>query len=70
MLISRTAKFEELEKIEDLKERREKIRALWNKEGSRKRLFVERNTDNDSGLFLFDANGKPKIKVIDENRNA
>ncbi len=81
-LVSRTAKLAELEKIEDSEERQEKMRALWNKEGSRRRLFVGRNINNDSGLFLYDINGKPKMKiyvdkngdpkieVIDENGNA
>jgi hypothetical protein len=29
----------------------------------KKRLFVGRTTDNNSGLFLYDKNGKPKMKI-------
>lgn len=67
-LIARSAKFEELEKIKDSKEKDEKMNALWSKEGSKKRLFVGRNKNNDSGLFLYDTDGKPKMKIyVDKN---
>lgn len=53
----------ELEKIKDPQERKEKINELWSKRGSKKRLFIGRSTDNDTGLFLYDTNGKPKMKI-------
>jgi len=62
-IVERNNKFKELEKIENQKERDEKMDALWNKEGSKRRLFVGRNKENSSGLFLYDENGKPKLKI-------
>jgi len=65
---SRNNKFKELEKIKDPKERNEKMKELWNKEGSKRKLFLGQNKDNNSGLFLYDSNGKPKIKIyVDQN---
>lgn len=60
---TRNAKFEKLEEIKDPKEKNAKMNALWVKEGSKRRLFVGRNINNDSGLFLYDNNGKPKMKI-------
>lgn len=69
-IVSRSAKFEALEKIKDPKERDEKMNELWSKEGSKKRLFVGRNKDNDSGLFLYDTDGNPKMKIyVDKDGN-
>jgi len=69
-IVSRNAKFEELEKIKDPKERDDKMNELWKKEGSKNRLFVGRNKNNDSGLFLYDTNGKPKMKIyVDKDGN-
>jgi hypothetical protein len=69
-ILSRNAKFEELEKIKDPKERDEKMHELWSKEGSKKRLFVGRNKNSDSGLFLYDTNGKPKMNIyVDKDGN-
>jgi len=62
-IVSRINKFEELEKIKDQKERDQKMDELWKKEGSKKRLFVGRNRNNDSGLFLYDTYGNPKMKI-------
>jgi hypothetical protein len=36
---------------------------LWNKEGSKRRFFVGRSKENNSGLFLYDENGKPKLQI-------
>lgn len=64
----RNAKFKELEKIEDVKVREQKIDELWKKEGSKRRLFIGRNRGNDSGLFLYDSNGKPRMKIFVDNK--
>ncbi|MBO9202533.1 MULTISPECIES: hypothetical protein [Niastella] len=67
-MLSRNKQFEELQKIKDEKEREEKMNALWDKDGAKKRLFVGRTAKNDSGLFLYDSNGKPKMKIyVDKN---
>lgn len=69
-IVARNAKFDELEKITDPKERDEKMNELWKEEGSKKRLFVGRNRNNDSGLFLYDANGEPRMKIyVDKDGN-
>lgn len=62
-LISRIAKFEETEKIKDPKEKKEKMDALREKEGSKRRLFVGRKSNNDTGIFLYDSKGQPKMKI-------
>ena len=53
----------ELKKIKDPQERKEKVDELWSKKGSKKRLFIGRSADNNTGLFLYDTNGKPKMKI-------
>jgi len=53
----------ELQKIKNLQERKEKENELWSKKGPKRRLFIGRSTDNDTGLFLYDTNGKPKMKI-------
>lgn len=64
------AKFKELEKISDEKIRKQKMAELWDKEGSKKRLFLGRSSSNNSGLFLYDSNGKAKIKIyVDDKGN-
>ena len=41
---------------------------LCNKEGSKRRLFVGRSKENNSRFFLYDENGKPKLKIyVDKN---
>lgn len=62
-LIATLKEQNELEKIKDPQERKEKINELWSKKTSRRRLFIGRSTDNDTGLFLYDTNGKPKMKI-------
>jgi hypothetical protein len=63
----RNTKIREFEKIEDVNLRNQKIKELWGKEGSKRRLFIGRNRGNCSGLFLYDKNGKPKMKIyVDE----
>ncbi|UQD57578.1 hypothetical protein [Flavobacterium sp. K5-23] len=67
---TRNAKFEELEKIENKELRNQKMDELWAKEGSKRRLFIGRNKSNSSGLFLYDKEGNPKIKIhVDEEGN-
>lgn len=62
-LISRQNKMAALEKIADAKEREQKINELFEKEGAKKRVFVGRTTKSDAGLFLYDENGKAKMKI-------
>ncbi|MCD0470440.1 hypothetical protein [Flavobacterium sp. JAS] len=64
---TRNAKYAELEKIEDEKIRTQKIEELKAKEGSKRRLFIGRNKANNSGMFLYDSEGNPRMKIyVDE----
>jgi hypothetical protein len=36
------------------------------KEGSKRRLFIGRTKSNNSGVFLYDKEGNPKIEKLDE----
>lgn len=62
-LITTMKESNELKKIKDPQERKEKVDELWSKKGSKKRLFIGRSADNNTGLFLYDTNGKPKMKI-------
>ncbi|NIG53975.1 hypothetical protein [Chitinophaga sp. Cy-1792] len=66
----RNAKFKALESIADPKERDAKMEEVFEKEGPKRRLFIGRGRNNDNGLFLYDAKGKPKMKLyVDKNGN-
>ncbi len=66
----RNKKIEELNKIVDEKERKLKLRALMQKEGSVNRLFIGRTKGNSSGLFLSGPDGQPKMMIyVDEKGN-
>jgi hypothetical protein len=66
----RNAKFKELEKISNETTRNQKMQELWDKEGSKKRLFLGRSMSNSSGLFLYDSKGKAKLKIyVDDKGN-
>lgn len=56
-LLSRHNKIVALEKITDPKEREQKINELIDKEGPKKRVFVERTSKSDAGLYLYDEQG-------------
>ncbi len=69
-LDERNKKLEEYNKIKDEKERKEKIRELYKKEGSVNRLFIGRTKGNSSGLFLSGPDGTPKMMIyVDEKGN-
>lgn len=62
-------KYEEFEKITD-PQKKEDLKKELEKESSKKRLFIGRNTDNDNGLFLYDSLGKLKMKIfVDKSGN-
>ena len=66
----RNNKLEQLRKIEDETERKEKIDALFEKEGPVNRLFIGKTKGNSSGLFLAGPDGAPKMMIyVDENGN-
>lgn len=73
------SKILDIQKIKDSVLRERKLKKWSEEEGSRQRLFVGRNRENETGLFLYDTTGKPRmeifvdksgeprIKIIDEN---
>lgn len=64
-------KYKELEKIENEAERNQKIKELFDKEGSKPRLFMGRTNNSSSGLFLADSTGNYKLKIyVDKHGNA
>lgn len=66
----RNMKIEEINKIQDEKERKLKLNELYEKEGSVNRVFLGRTKGNSSGLFLSGPDGKPKMMIyVDENGN-
>ena len=41
------------------------------KEGSKRRVFIGRTRSNNSGVFLYDKDGNPKMKIyVDEKQNS
>ncbi|WP_228853467.1 hypothetical protein [Aegicerativicinus sediminis] len=72
-LITRINKIEELQKkLKSLseKEAEELVAKIGNSLGSKRRLFLGRTGDNNSGLYLSDPNGVVKIKIyVDEGGN-
>lgn len=66
----RNNKIEEINKITDEKEKKLRLKELWEKEGSVNRVFLGRTKGNSSGLFLSGPDGKPKMMIyVDENGN-
>ena len=75
-------KYEAIKKIKDSTLQKQKMEELTLREGSRRRLFIGRTSNNNSGLFLYDKAGKPRmeifvdsigaphIKVLDEKGNS
>ncbi|MBO9619993.1 MAG: hypothetical protein J7539_13275, partial [Niabella sp.] len=67
-LLTRYSKFQELEHIKDSATRNQKTKELMEKEASKRRVFIGRNPDQTTGLFLFDKKGKAKIKIYVDNQ--
>ncbi len=63
-------KYEELEKIADEKQRNKLIQELFQAEGSKRRLFMGKTSNEKTGLFLADAEGNYKLKLyVDSEGN-
>lgn len=60
-------KMEEFEAITNKKVRNEKLEQYFKVNGSKNRLFLGRNSDNKTGLFLKDSDGKTKIRIYVNN---
>lgn len=52
-----------IEKIKDSTLRDRKMKALFDHSGGKRRLFVGRNGENQTGLFLYDTTGKPRMRI-------
>lgn len=69
-LYEKVAQSEELAKIQDPKEREAKLAEFWAKAGAKRRLLIGRTVNSDAGLFLRDANGKPRMNIyVDKDGN-
>src|SRR6185437_9965471 len=60
-------KYEAIKKIKDSTLRKRKMDDLMFFEGSRRRLFIGRTLNNQSGLFLYDSAGKPRMEIYVDN---
>jgi len=50
--------------IEDSVARKKALDSLQQKDGARRRVFIGRNNQNESGIFLFDNNGNPRMQIF------
>ncbi|QDP86754.1 hypothetical protein FNJ88_14205 (plasmid) [Chryseobacterium sp. SNU WT5] len=60
---ARNKAYQDAEKINDEKLRKEKIIDISKNHGSSKLLFLGKTTGNSQGLFIADQNGQPKLMV-------
>lgn len=56
-------KYDQFEKIENEEERNKKIQNLFKEEGSKRRLFMGKTSNEKTGLFLADPEGNYKLKL-------
>jgi hypothetical protein len=61
--------YEEIKKITDKNLRREKTLDLLDREGSKRRIYLGKSFNHDSGLTLYDKQGNPKLKIYVNNSN-
>jgi hypothetical protein len=64
----RNAKLEDLKKIGDEKERKQKISEFYKNETSKNRLFIGKTKGNSSGLFLAGPDGQPKMMIYVDDK--
>lgn len=57
-------KLERFRGIKDSAVRHAKIDSLFEKDGSKRRLFIGRTNENQSGIFLFDKKGRPRMQIF------
>ncbi|HUZ58499.1 MAG TPA: hypothetical protein VMU83_06945 [Hanamia sp.] len=60
-------KYEAIKKMKDSILQKQKMDELWARKGSRRRLFIGRTSNNQSGLFLYDTAGKPRMEIYVDN---
>ncbi|WP_133992984.1 hypothetical protein [Dinghuibacter silviterrae] len=60
-----------IDSIKDAGERAARLKKLKDKEWPSRRLFVGRDLDDNSGLFLYDDKGRPRLKIyVDKDGHA
>lgn len=60
----------EAEKIEDPEERQQRMMEIQQESGSRSLVFLGRSRSGNNGLFLYDADGNPKLMIyVDQQGN-
>lgn len=58
---------EQLDKFHAIKDtaiQRAKIDSLFDEVGAKKRLFIGRTKDNQSGIFMYDNDGRPRMQIF------
>lgn len=55
---------DKLHAIKDTAVQRAKIDSLFEKVGSKRRLFIGRTNENQSGIFLYDNSGRPRMQIF------
>lgn len=60
--------YEKIKKIEDPKKQRERTLDLLRREGAKKRIYLGKSFNEESGLTLYDKEGTPVLKIlVDKN---
>lgn len=63
-------KMDSLNKIKDTVIRRKLLKSLFKSAASKRRIFLGRTSENQSGIFLYDNSGKPRLEIyVDSSGN-
>ena len=69
-LLNTVEAVKEAEKIEDPEERQQRMMEIQQESGSRSLVFLGRSRSGNNGLFLYDADGNPKLMIyVDQQGN-
>lgn len=52
-----------INKMKDTAERNKQLQVLFKSAGSKRRLFLGRTRENQSGVFLYDNAGRPRFEI-------
>ncbi|MGN6212523.1 hypothetical protein [Parafilimonas sp.] len=56
-------KMNNINKMKDTAERNKQLQVLFKSAGSKRRLFLGRTRENQSGVFLYDNAGRPRFEI-------
>ncbi|UAY56980.1 hypothetical protein [Arachidicoccus terrestris] len=63
-LLAFAKNLENIRLIKDTAARQRALDSLRQKDGPRRRLFIGRTNENQSGIFLFDNDGRPRMQIF------